>query len=757
MDTRGSHPASPPWPGFRHELRRGLKRRELIAGDEVPLAGVVSGVLWLTGGITLLPIMFFPGVPHSHRALLITVAVAATATGLSSIRLIDWRRTPVWAFHISVLVGLAIIALTVWATNGALSPAWTYLFFVVLFAPYFFPIPVAAGYLLLCVLVHGLPLLYDGRATHAQFLAMWLLGSASYCVLGSAVGAGKALMWMHRRQAERLAAQQSALREIATAVVDGADEATIYALVAREVAELLDGGAAGIMRLDSPTSATVIGSWADHPEGRYPPGTVVAIRPGSDVEETIRTGRPVRVESHPPESPVRRLGYAASIVAPVHASGRTWGVLAVTAASADRLTEVDEQRLSEFGDLLATAIASLEDRAKLAAQASSDPLTGLANHRVLHERLRAQLGTAVAQGRDLAVVVLDLDHFKQINDIGGHDLGDETLIRVGDCLRRMTRPDDVLGRAGGDEFTWIMPGVRSREALERVQAARVVIEATVSRSYRVTISGGICDTRVSTDASELIRLADGALYWSKAHGRDQCQVYDPSVVDELSAHERAERLARSQALVGLRALARAIDAKDPATREHSERVAALAAELARLAGWSRERARLLGEAALVHDVGKIGVPDAILFKRGRLTDAEREQVNLHAELSARIVEGVLGDEQVEWIRTHHERPDGAGYPKGLRGAEIPEGASLLAIADAFDVMTVGRPYSRRRTTGEALEECMRLVGAHFSLLAVNALERLLSEAERNPDTAAGPVLSPATPELSLAAPEPAAG
>ncbi len=168
-----------------------------------------------------------------------------------------------------------------------------------------------------------------------------------------------------------------------------------------------------------------------------------------------------------------------------------------------------------------------------------------------------------------------------------------------------------------------------------------MIAARLRRPYRITVSAGICDTSVSEDASQLINLADGALYWSKAHGRNQCWIYDPAVIDELSAQQRAERLERSQAMLGLRALARAIDAKDPATRRHSERVSDLVGRLALIAGWSPERARLLSEAALVHDVGKIGIPDNVLLKPGPLTDLEREQMRNHAELAARIVEDVL--------------------------------------------------------------------------------------------------------------------
>src|SRR5205085_4456442 len=171
------------------------------------------------------------------------------------------------------------------------------------------------------------------------------------------------------------------------------------------------------------------------------------------------------------------------------------------------------------------------------------------------------------------------------------------------------------------------------------------------------------------------------------------------------------------------------DAKDPATSEQSERVAELVSKLALVVGWSPERARLLGEAALVHDVGKIGIPDGLLRKPAPLSDFERGQIRAHAELAARIVEDVLSPEQVEWIRTHHERPDGQGYPRGLRAHEIPEGAALLAAADAWDVMTVSRPFGTPKAPDEALAECLSLVGRQFTKTAVGALVQLHSGGE----------------------------
>jgi HD-GYP domain-containing protein (c-di-GMP phosphodiesterase class II) len=302
-------------------------------------------------------------------------------------------------------------------------------------------------------------------------------------------------------------------------------------------------------------------------------------------------------------------------------------------------------------------------------------------------------------------------------------------VRVSRCLAKLARTEDTLGRVGGDEFAWILPETTREQALVAVERARRVIQRAVPEPYRVTVSAGICDTSSTSDPAQLIRLADGALYWSKARGRDQCWIYDPSVVAELSAQERAERLERSHALLGLRALARAIDAKDPATREHSERVAHLVGKLADAAGWSAERTLLLSEAALVHDVGKIGVPDELLRKTGPLTPDEHAQVAEHAELSARIVEGVLSPDQVDWIRTHHERPNGEGYPDGLIAEEIPEGAALLSVADAWDVMTISRPYSSPKEVHEALDECRDLVGEQFTHTAVTALLQLFETGE----------------------------
>lgn len=188
---------------------------------------------------------------------------------------------------------------------------------------------------------------------------------------------------------------------------------------------------------------------------------------------------------------------------------------------------------------------------------------------------------------------------------------------------------------------------------------------------------------------------------------------------QVSAHRRLQESLTSS----IRALARAIDAKDPSTRMHSERVAHLATRIAEAMGWPPDRVDLIRDAGLVHDVGKIGVPDAVLLKPGRLTDDEFEAVKLHAALGAEIVSEILTPEQVSWVRHHHEKFDGSGYPDRIAGEDIPEAARILCVADSVDVMT-SRPYCEPRTWEDAMDECRRVAGSHFDPRVVEAITSL---------------------------------
>jgi diguanylate cyclase (GGDEF)-like protein/PAS domain S-box-containing protein len=369
---------------------------------------------------------------------------------------------------------------------------------------------------------------------------------------------------------------------------------------------------------------------------------------------------------------------------------------------------------------------TLESLAAAEEMAAVDPLTGLANHRTFHERLNAEVDRARRSGRGVALVLMDLDHFKRVNDHHGHQTGDQVLAHAARVFRDETRSGELIARVGGEEFAMILPDADGEEALRAAERVRRAVAATEFPAVgRMTISAGVCDLGQAEDADALYRLADGALYWAKHRGRDRVVRYSPDAAEPLSAREQADRLERQQALVSVRLLARVVDAKDPSTRRHSERVGDLCAEIAEELGWSTERAAMLREAGLVHDVGKIGVPDAVLFAPRALGEDEWALVRDHAALGARIVSEALNPEQVAWVRGHHERWDGTGYPDGLLAEDCPEGARILALADAWDVMTSERPYSTTRaTSADALAECRACAGGQFWPPAVEALARV---------------------------------
>ena len=287
-----------------------------------------------------------------------------------------------------------------------------------------------------------------------------------------------------------------------------------------------------------------------------------------------------------------------------------------------------------------------------------------------------------------------------------------------------------MARVGGDEFAWLMPETGGDGGLAgRRPGARGDRRRALPGVGQLTISAGVCDLDQAREQSELFRLADGALYWAKQHGRDVAFLYSPEVVEVLSDAEHAERLTRLQALQSIRVLARAVDAKDPSTRQHSERVAEVAqvlAEIARLdrpttpsaAARRRPRPRRRQDRrARRHPL------QARPAHPGRVPAASRPT----PPSARRSWPTCSRAAQVAWVRGHHERWDGRGYPDGLAGEAIPEGARILTLADAWDVMTSERPYGVPLSREDALAECRRCSGAQFWPAAVEALERALAE------------------------------
>ena len=526
-------------------------------------------------------------------------------------------------------------------------------------------------------------------------------------------------------------AEQAALRRTATRAAGETKPQVVFDAVVQEIRAVFPATCASVIRFDDDHQGRVVNSVGLPDEVLE----VLEVRLTGlgIVAEVARGGRPVlrRDGVRPadftcPSGALDATGTVSAIAAPMRLDGQLWGALVLVADGPNRFTPEDLPSLERFAEITGLAVSNAERLARLNDLALKDHLTGLANHRHFRERLSSEIERARRHGRDVAMALFDIDQFKLVNDALGHQGGDRALVDLAARLLDACRDGDLVARVGGEEFAWLMPETDSWGAwcaAERVRAA--IDRSPLDGLERLTVSVGVCDISQSAwNGDHLYELADGALYWAKAHGRNLCVRYSPNVVVDLSADQRAARLEQRRTLDAVRLLAQAVDARDPNTQRHSERVAELAVELANEMGWSTTRLDLLREAALVHDVGKIGVPDSVLLKEGPLTAEERDRIQTHAALGAQMVSDVLTPEQVGWVRGHHERWDGAGYPDGVSEQQIPDGAQVLIVADAFDAMTGDRPYRKGRPLEDAFAEVVRGRGSQFPPDVVDAMTAL---------------------------------
>jgi HD-GYP domain-containing protein (c-di-GMP phosphodiesterase class II) len=253
------------------------------------------------------------------------------------------------------------------------------------------------------------------------------------------------------------------------------------------------------------------------------------------------------------------------------------------------------------------------------------------------------------------------------------------------------------------------------------------IRARVAAESLGVSAGIVSFPRHGTDQDELLHLAAGAMYWAKSHGKARTFVYSDAIDFAKSAEEAAERNLRAGLVNTVHALARAVDAKDGYTHSHSQRVADYAAELGRALGLREERLEMLRTAGILHDVGKIGIPDAVLLKPARLDAAEFAVMRRHSELGRDIIAGSGLEEIATWVLHLHERFDGRGYPDGLAGEEIPLESRILHCADALEAMTSSRIYRPGMEIDLALAELERGAGAQFDPHVAAALIDLVRE------------------------------
>jgi diguanylate cyclase (GGDEF)-like protein len=365
------------------------------------------------------------------------------------------------------------------------------------------------------------------------------------------------------------------------------------------------------------------------------------------------------------------------------------------------------------GPLLAIALYQRSTHRALRAMrlALTDPLTGLGNHRHFHERLQRELLSAEEQARPLTLCFVDIDDFKKINDRHGHPSGDRVLSQVAARLRQ----GGEAFRLGGDEFALLFVDHDEGMALA---AANSIVERIAAVDFdhigTVTVSAGLATFPMQGHGrDELIRLADSALYWAKEHGKNRVRLYRPEVV-ELSELKRLaagpDKAARYRAAASL---AKAVDARDTYTGSHSERVGELSAKVAKRLGLDAEQVELTRLAGSLHDLGKLAIPEEILRKPGTLTDSERLVLERHPQIGFRMLDSLGVDPVADLVLHHHERWDGTGYPDGLRGEQIPLGARIIFVTDAYDAMTSDRIYRPKRSAQAALAELERCAGTQF--------------------------------------------
>ena len=418
-------------------------------------------------------------------------------------------------------------------------------------------------------------------------------------------------------------------------------------------------------------------------------------------------------------------------------------------------------QLQEAYDQQMVLMKELERLYREQAQAAiTDAVTGLPNHRAVMGRLDEELSRSVRYQTSFAIVFVDLDHFKRVNDTWGHRAGDAILREVATRLSSNVRLEDFVGRYGGEEFAVILVGIDIVGVNEMAERLREVFssqpcfwETEDAQVVPIPITGsfGIAVYQLHGDTrEELIESADSAMYQAKHGGRNRVCIADVERLmrarkqqpDEREQDERSstseERERQVHISTGLQALTSAATARDGYTAIHAHRLVEMAVATARQLGLPDEEQHMMRLGAILHDIGKIGIPDAILHKPGPLTEAEWRVMRTHPDIGRQILQEIGGvfEQLAAIVVAHHERWDGAGYPRHLAGEEIPLHARILTVVDAYDAMTSRRVYRAPLTVEQAKAELLRCSGTQFDPTVVKAFLHVLNERKPLPQGAA---------------------
>lgn len=471
-------------------------------------------------------------------------------------------------------------------------------------------------------------------------------------------------------------------------------------------------------------------------EGIQDPSTI-HLNPDGFFKPPLRNLVPLRLLSHQQDAagapqkyikiPELNLEVKDILAVPLTSSSKLSGLLLLANKSDGSFNQEDEDMLMNFAFQAFQTIAMHEEITNLAV---TDGLTGLNNHRHFQERLREEAEIAKRYGRNLSLLILDVDNFKSFNDIYGHQVGDIALKSIASIINEQIRSTDFSARYGGEEFTVIMPETNYSGAKVLAERLREKIAKTPfilpnGDNALITVSIGFASIPENArDKTQLIEIADKALYFAKEHGRNLSYGFE----EGYRYGKEGEYFDVEPAAI--ENLAHIIDSRTPYTKGHSAEVAKLAMLLANEVGLEEGDIESLRIASVLHDVGTIHIPEKVLNKPSKLTEEEKKVIKAHPGLAEMVLKKYPHiDEVLPIILYHHERFDGKGYPAGIAGENIPLHARILAIAEAFNAMTSPRPYKKRLTIQEAIKELEAGAGSQFDPHLVKIFIKVLKHPE----------------------------
>lgn len=404
--------------------------------------------------------------------------------------------------------------------------------------------------------------------------------------------------------------------------------------------------------------------------------------------------------------------------------------------------------------------ALAEANTRLETLATKDPLTELPNHRALLECLEKEFDRARRYGHPVSILFFDGDHFKRVNDTHGHSVGDVVLQELGRRVRESLRGGDTIGRYGGEEFMVLLPETDITQACEVAERMRVAVAAhplalgRVEEGINLTISIGAATFPTDGQtANEVVDKADQAMYWAKRLGRNQLRTalearrasQDNALAATIHNLERrdapsldgisVEQLVRANQLTTIQSLMGLLESRDQGISTHSYQVSDLAAAIARELGMAQEAVFAVSTAGLLHDVGKIAMPDRLLQKGGPLSANEWALIKQHPELGAQILEvSPYLHNLIPAVKHHHENWDGTGYPDGLAGENIPLAARIIRVSEAYCAMMTTRSYQIQRSAASTRSELLRCSATHFDPEVIGAALRVLLRNEEEVST-----------------------